>query len=84
MFRFIKSAAFAAAAIGALLVATPEAMAWGHHGGWGHHHHHWGGWGFHRHHHWGYGRPYPVYGSYCRPKRYVNYYGAMVVRRVCY
>lgn len=101
MSRIIKSAAFAIAALGAITLAAPEAMAWGghHHGGGGHHHggsfgrhggfgghHHHGGWGHHhRHYHWGYRpRVYAYGGGYCRWKRYVDYYGQIVVRRVCY
>ena len=43
----------------------------GHGGGWGHH----GGWGY---------GPRFVYGGDCYLKRYINSWGEIVVRRVCY
>lgn len=75
MSRFIKSAAFAAAAMGALLATAPQAMAWGHGGGWGPHHP-WGGWGF--------GRRILIAPPVCRWQSFVTFRGNVVVRRVCF
>ncbi|MCW2286788.1 hypothetical protein M2323_004570 [Rhodoblastus acidophilus] len=78
---------FAAGAVlsptGALAWGPHGGGHWGGHGGWGHHggwHH--GGWG----HRWGYGPRFVYGGVYggCFLKRYVNDWGEIVVRRVCY
>jgi uncharacterized membrane protein len=96
MSKSLRTFAFAAglslAAAGVVLAPT-SAMAWphgGHHGGGHHGGGHWGGHGGFGHHgghwgggHWGYG-PRFVYGGGCYLKRYVNSWGELVVRRVCW
>ena len=66
-------------------VASAPALAGGFHhhgGGWGHHG---GGWGWGRGYGWGFRYiGYPGYYGGCYLKRYVDYDGEIIVRRVCY
>ncbi|GJD71294.1 hypothetical protein MMMDOFMJ_4249 [Methylobacterium gnaphalii] len=80
----------AVAILGAAALGAGDASAkgFGHGHGHGHFGHgHWGGHG-HGHGHWGGGwgglAYAPVYFGGCTLRRYVDVYGALVVRRVCY
>ncbi|WP_233387208.1 hypothetical protein [Methylobacterium sp. C25] len=94
MTRLVRTFA-AVAAVGLFALSASEVSAkgfgGGHFGGgFGHGHGHFGGghWGGHGHGRWGGGWGgvgfAPVYYGGCGVRRYVDVYGDLVVRRVCY